>query len=172
MEKDKEKKKFKETAFGRFLLEKLPQAGDIVADILPDKGALGIIKNILDKTPDMDPVVKAEIERQLREHEAELLRIEAQDRADARRMNSEIQTSASASRLSKIAAYIIDFSIVGATIILLSLLFFKKIPSENKEIAYLAAGSLLTLCGTIINFHRGTSQGSSQKNEIIKKLSK
>ena len=39
------KKPFKETAVGKFLLNKLP---GVVTDVLPDKGVLGIVKNLID----------------------------------------------------------------------------------------------------------------------------
>jgi hypothetical protein len=45
----KERKKFRDTKIGQFLKEKAPDILDKVADILPDKGALGIVKNIIDK---------------------------------------------------------------------------------------------------------------------------
>jgi hypothetical protein len=92
--------------------------------------------------------------------------------ADARKMNAEIQLSSAASFLAKNTAYIIDFVIVGATIIMTWLLFFKGVPDENKELAYMAFGSLLTLSGTVVNFHRGSSQGSKEKDDKVKGLVK
>jgi hypothetical protein len=85
-------------------------------------------------------------------------------------MNAEIQLSNAASFLAKNTAYIIDFVIVGATIIMTWLLFFKGVPDENKELAYMAFGSLLTLSGTVVNFHRGSSQGSKDKGDEVKNL--
>ena len=90
--------------------------------------------------------------------------------ADARKMNAEIQLSATSSFLAKNTAYIIDFVIVGAAIMLAFLLFFVGVPDENKELAYTAFGSLLTLCGTVVNFHRGSSQGSKDKGDEVKNL--
>ena len=45
----KEKKKFKETKIGAFLTNKAPDILDKVGEFLPDKGGLGILKNILVK---------------------------------------------------------------------------------------------------------------------------
>jgi hypothetical protein len=39
------KKPFKDTAVGKFLLEKVP---GFVVDVLPDNGVLGIVKNLID----------------------------------------------------------------------------------------------------------------------------
>jgi hypothetical protein len=88
----------------------------------------------------------------------------------ARDMNSKIQESAAASWLAKNTAYVLDFVIVGATLGLTWMLFFQGVPDANKELAYSAFGSLVTLCGTVLNFHRGSSQGSRDKNQEIKTL--
>ena len=43
------KKKFKETKVGVFLTEKAPDLLDTVGEFLPDKGGLGVLKNIITK---------------------------------------------------------------------------------------------------------------------------
>ena len=88
----------------------------------------------------------------------------------ARKMNAEVQKSEHASSLAKNTAYIIDFIIIGATLFLIWMLFLVGVPAENKELAYMAFGSLLTMSGTVINFHRGSSQGSKDKAEEVKAL--
>lgn len=50
-----EKTKIKDTKLGGWLKGKAPKVLDVVGDLLPDKGALGIVKNLLDKEPDVDP---------------------------------------------------------------------------------------------------------------------
>lgn len=54
------KKKFKDTKIGKFLKEKAPDILDKVADILPDKGVIGIVKNIIDKDDKMSEADKQE----------------------------------------------------------------------------------------------------------------
>lgn len=88
----------------------------------------------------------------------------------ARKMNAEIQNSSTASWLSKNIAYLIDCVIVVATLLLSWFAFIKGVPPENKELVYMALGSLLTMCGTVLNFHRGSSQGSKDKNDVMKGL--
>jgi hypothetical protein len=88
----------------------------------------------------------------------------------ARKMNAEIQNSSSASWLAKNIAYVIDCVIVTATLLLSWFAFIKGVPPENKELVYMALGSLLTMCGTVLNFHRGSSQGSKDKNDAMKGL--
>ena len=59
-------KKIRDTKLGAWLKEKAPNILDVAGDLLPDKGALGVVKNLLDKEPDVSPeeakaVVEAEI---------------------------------------------------------------------------------------------------------------
>lgn len=51
-----EKKKIKDTKLGIWLKEKAPGILNVVGDLLPDSGALGVVKNLLDNEPDIDPV--------------------------------------------------------------------------------------------------------------------
>ena len=51
----KEKKKIRDTKLGAWLKEKAPGVLDTVGDLLPDKGALGVVKNLLDSEPNVDP---------------------------------------------------------------------------------------------------------------------
>lgn len=88
----------------------------------------------------------------------------------ARKMNSEIQNSSSASWLAKNTAYALDLGIVSATVFLAWFAFMKGVPEQNKELVYMALGSLITMSGTVLNFHRGSSQGSKDKNSELEKL--
>lgn len=61
--------KIKNTKLGAWLKGKAPKVLDVVGDLLPDQGALGIVKNLLDKEPDVDPaeakaMVDAEVQFQ------------------------------------------------------------------------------------------------------------
>ena len=49
-----DKKKIKDTKLGAWLADKAPSVLGIVGDLLPDKGALGIVKNLIDKDPEID----------------------------------------------------------------------------------------------------------------------
>lgn len=51
----KEKKKIRDTKLGSWLKDKAPDVLGVVGDLLPDSGGLGVVKNLLDKTPDVDP---------------------------------------------------------------------------------------------------------------------
>ena len=47
--------KIKDTGLGKWLKSKAPNVLETVGDLLPDQGALGVVKNLLDKEPDIDP---------------------------------------------------------------------------------------------------------------------
>ena len=59
-------KKIKDTGLGKWLKEKAPNVLDIAGDLLPDQGALGIVKNLLDKEPGIDPAeAKAAVDAEI-----------------------------------------------------------------------------------------------------------
>ncbi|MAN61564.1 MAG: hypothetical protein CMI60_06420 [Parvibaculum sp.] len=63
----KEEKKIKDTKLGVWLKSKAPNVLTIMGDVLPDKGALGIVKNLLDNESDVDPAeAKAMIDAEVR----------------------------------------------------------------------------------------------------------
>ena len=61
--------KIKNTKLGAWLKGKETKVLDVVGDLLPDQGALGVVKNLLDKEPGVDPaeakaMVDAEVQFQ------------------------------------------------------------------------------------------------------------
>ena len=99
----------------------------------------------------------------------ETLKVNQANTADARAMNVKVHESTSAAWLAKNTAYTLDLGIVTATIFLAWFAFMKGVPEANKELVYMALGSLITMCGTVLNFHRGSSQGSKDKTEAARK---
>ena len=58
--------KIKDTKLGAWLKEKAPGILDTVGDLLPDQGGLGVVKNLLDREPDIDPAeAKAKVEAEI-----------------------------------------------------------------------------------------------------------
>lgn len=49
----KEEKKIKDTGLGKWLKSKAPNILSVVGELLPDSGGLGIVKNLIDKDPDV-----------------------------------------------------------------------------------------------------------------------
>jgi len=62
-------KKLRDTKVGQWLKEKAPSVLEVVGDVLPDRGVLGVDKNIVDRDPTLDSqsfqaVMDAEIKAQ------------------------------------------------------------------------------------------------------------
>tara|TARA_R110002073_G_scaffold44309_1_gene122895 strand:- start:170 stop:613 length:444 start_codon:yes stop_codon:yes gene_type:complete len=75
--------KIKDTKVGKWLKEKAPKVLNIVGDLLPDQGYLGVVKNLISSDPDVTPEQEAEFEQMAFE-------LEAADRASARNREVEL----------------------------------------------------------------------------------
>ena len=61
-----DRKKIRDTGLGKWLAEKAPNVLGTVGDLLPDQGALGVVKNLLDKEPGVDPAeAKAKVDAEI-----------------------------------------------------------------------------------------------------------
>ena len=80
------KKKFKDTKLGKFLLKTSPSILDIAGNLLPDAGVLGIVKNLIDKDLNMSPEDKAQAQSYIKD----LYALEVADRDSARKREVEI----------------------------------------------------------------------------------
>ena len=78
-----DKKKFKDTKLGGWLSTNAPKVLDVVGDLLPAQGALGVVKNLIQNDPDLEPSQKAEFARMAFE-------LESADRASARQREVEV----------------------------------------------------------------------------------
>jgi hypothetical protein len=136
-------KKFKDTKVGQFLKEKAPKILDKVGDFLPDSGVLGIVKNLVDTSPDISP----EDKKYIYQHIEELTEIELKDRESARNREIEIAKTGKSDLLfnfTGLVGLIVFVFIVYAIVYL-------EIPKENKEIFIhligIAEGIVLSIFG-------------------------
>ena len=53
----------RDTKLGSWLKEKAPHVLDVVGDVLPDAGVLGVVKNIIEKEPSLTPEQKLEFQK-------------------------------------------------------------------------------------------------------------
>jgi hypothetical protein len=79
--------KLKDTKLGKWLSEKAPKVLDVVGDLLPDQGALGIVKNLIDTDPDLTPEEIAQANAMLKD----MYELEVADRESARNREVEIK---------------------------------------------------------------------------------
>lgn len=79
--KSMSKKPFKETKVGKFLFNKIPS---LAGDILPDKGILGVVKNLIESDDSMGQAEKDDLYKELYE-------MEVADRDSARQREVEVK---------------------------------------------------------------------------------
>jgi|TARA_R100000951_G_scaffold102384_1_gene94454 hypothetical protein len=72
-------KKLQDTKIGQLLKEKAPQVFEVAKNLLPDKGLLGVVKNLVSQS-DLSKEDKEQIHKQL----VEFYELEVQDRDSAR----------------------------------------------------------------------------------------
>ena len=90
--------------------------------------------------------------------------------ANARESNTKIQESSNSSWLAKNTPFILDFVIVFSIFILDYSLLYVQIPEANIQIMNIMFGTLLGILGTVYNYHRGSSNGSAVKSDILNKI--
>jgi hypothetical protein len=139
--------------------------------------AITALANKFGVSDSVDAVAKAiagdpKAVEKLQELELEMAKLDMANTADARKMNSEIQSSTTASWLAKNIAYVIDVAIIAGALTMTFVVFIVGVPEQNKSMAFTALGSLWTLTGTVVNFHRGSSAGSKAKTEEMMKGAK
>jgi hypothetical protein len=155
----KYKEEHGKTRVGNFLKNTAPHILDIIGDVLPDSGALGIVKNLIDKDDTLSPQQKAEA--------INLLKIDLENTKDARDLQKvALQQNDLFSK--RFVYYLATFwSVIGATYLFMAT--FTTV--VNPKMADTVLGFLLgTIVATIINFFFGSSQGSKDKaNELLKR---
>lgn len=123
MEMLKDKKKFKDTKVGQFLLKKLP---GFVSGVLPEKGILGVVKNLIDNDEDITPEERAEMHKEL----VELYSLEVADRDSARKREVE---------KAKTGQFDLMFNLTGiiglsAFAFIIYAIVYLEVPENNKEV--------------------------------------
>ena len=66
----KDRKRIKDTKVGIWLKDKAPDVLETVGELLPDQGALGVVKRLIDLEPNMTAQEKMELEKMLMEYES------------------------------------------------------------------------------------------------------
>ena len=146
-------KKFKDTKIGKFLKNKAPNILDIVGDILPTSGTLGIVKNLIDK----DDNISAEDKKTLHNQLIEAYKTEVADRDSARKREVEI---------AKIRKFDFMFTLTGLVglgtfVFLVYSIVYITIPENNAKTFYTLIGLVEGISLSIFSFYFG---GSIKKN--------
>lgn len=123
MLEDKKNKKFKDTKVGQFLLKKLP---GFVSSSLPDKGILGVVKNLIDNDEEITPEERVEMHKEL----VELYTLEVADRDSARKREVE---------KAKTGQFDLMFNLTGIVGLfsfgfIIYAIVYLEVPEDNKEV--------------------------------------
>jgi hypothetical protein len=117
------KKKFKDTKVGQFILKKIP---GFVGDILPQKGVLGVVKNLIDNEPELTSQDKIQLHNEL----IELYELEVADRDSARKREVEKAKSGGFDFMFNLTGIIG----LGAFAFIIYAIVYLQIPESNKEV--------------------------------------
>ena len=116
----------------------------------------------------------AVMDKEVNRHEEEITRMHMEDVKSARESNAAIQDSDKASWMAKNIAYIIDLFIAfiwGVFTLYLAAIAAKLLETKADMTGLLSIYSTITAVFMItVNFHRGTSQGSSDKQKMLDKM--
>jgi hypothetical protein len=119
----KNKKKFKDTKVGQFLLKKLP---GFVSGSLPDKGILGVVKNLIDSDPEITSQDKGLMHQEL----VELYNLEVADRDSARKREVEKAKTGQVDFMFNLTGIVG----LGAFAFMIYAIVYLDVPESNKEV--------------------------------------
>jgi hypothetical protein len=137
------KKKFSETAVGKFLFQKLP---NIASDVLPDKGVLGIVKNLIDSDDSLPPEERKKLLKDLYE-------LEIADRDSARKREVEIKKTGGQDWMMFITGIVGLFSFV---FMIYAVVYIPSV-SENDLFVHLMGMIEGVVISNIFAYYYGTS---------------
>ena len=140
-------KPFKETKVGKLLGQ--------AKSLLPEKGVLGVLKNLIDTDEELTPEEKAEAHKALIEaYEAEVA-----DRDSARSREVEIAKSGKSDWLFNITGLVG----LGSFGVIIWAILALDIPETNKELFYHLIGIVEGVSLSIFGYYFGTSMKDNNK---------
>lgn len=106
------KKPFRETALGKKIIATVPKAKEVIGDLLPSSGLLGIVKNLISDSS-ISPEEKRLLVKEANELEIEIFRLEQADKASAR--TREIEYTKATGHIDYLMAFVcvVIFSAFG-----------------------------------------------------------
>ena len=115
---------------------------------MPDKGALGIVKNLIDKDETIDPATKQMLHEQL----VETYKLEVEDRDSARKREVEILKTGSKDWMMNVTGIIG----LGSFIFLIYAIVFITVPEHNSELMIHTTGIVEGIVLSIVGYYFGS----------------
>jgi len=160
----KERKKFKDTAVGQFITDRLPDVADAVGDIFPPAK---LLRALVGKEA-LDPAERLKFMELVRKYETEDYQTEVEDRKDARA--TQRQAMKSDDKFIRRWLYWFAIGSIALGFVYVFLITFMEVPEQNQRFADTILGVVISLIFSgIYNFFFGSSKGSQDKTEMIKK---
>lgn len=154
-------KPIKDTKLGAFLKEKAPKVLDVVGDLLPDRGALGILKNLISSDPDIPAADKLEFQRIQYDFEIELHKLEMQDLQSARTREADV---VKATGHMDYFMYFFGTMMIGLFIYTTYVSSTGNIPADMREIFIEGRAAVRDIVLGIAAYYWGSSAGSRIKD--------
>lgn len=145
----KEEKKIRKGKLGNWLSEKAPDVLDIVGDLLPDSGALGVVKNLLDKKPDLTPKEREAADNLMKE----MYSLEVADRDSARKREADVKRSGSQDWMMLITGII---GLASFVFMIYAVVYIEGV-GDNKLFVHLMGMIEGVVIGNIFAYYYGTS---------------
>jgi energy-converting hydrogenase Eha subunit A len=136
---------------------------------------LSIGEKVLDRVmPDPAAAAQAKLELAKQAQDGRLKEIEAQfkDIDSARNREAQIATSEAAPLLNKIITPILALSITGLSFVLFGVIIFMEVTPQAKDILIYVLGVLSALVTQVASYYFGSSMGSKDKTEELRKVLK
>lgn len=157
-------RKLKDTKLGKWLSNNAPKALDVVGDVLPDNGVLGVLKNIITKDTFLSEEQKKQFAK-VYEHELNVLKLEQEDRDNARQREIEMAKT-DAPTLSKIIVPLIAIVWVGFSFVI----YILTLSGTFEATSHIQEGVITDITHIailIVGYYFGSSKGSKDKQKHI-----
>jgi hypothetical protein len=141
--------KLKDTKVGKLLKEKAPQVLALAGNLLPDKGLLGIVKNLVQD----DKTLTSEEKTQLHKELVDLYELEVADRDSARKREIEMAKAGASDWMMNLTGVI---GLMCFVFILYSVVYIPTV-SDNDLFVHLMGMIEGVVIGNIFAFYYGTS---------------
>jgi hypothetical protein len=153
----REKKKFKETALGKFITDKVPGVLDVVDDYFPPAKILTALVG-----KNLPPEDQIEFDKLIRDHEREMYALEIEDRDSARSREVELAKTGRNDHLMYAAGY----TALGTFIAMVYAVIWKPSGVEHSPIFHQLMGIIEGVALTVFGYYFGTSKRAEEKRKV------
>jgi len=153
----------------------MSKVGDILGKIVGGSAGsiVDSIGNVADKfitTGQEKAEFKAEVEQEINRHLEAITNAANTEMESARNREVQIATSEHAPLINKIITPVLALLILGSCFLMWYMVLFKDISPQKETIMAGIIGSLTTLSMGVVGYYFGSSQGSRDKSETLKKI--